>query len=341
MSSLLEVLELALADAFTAHERQAKQYGLEKPSHLHLKEMGDDDIYVRLLTAGVWGIRGLDPEVIPDYVVLGLKPTRLHLGHVSLLREVLAWQKKGTRVQVVVGSFEELARQGQVHESDRQRLIATVCAALGHTPDDVLDDILSPIWPHIEAKIAQSLGRKLLSILSSGGNSPDYLLLRVASLVVTAILSPQLVYAKSKRVVFPCGTNELPFAEMAKRIALTLGFMPPIITCREFLRTTDGKGRMSTKRKDTSIFLDEDREVTAQKLSVVITGGREPSLHKSIGGDIRRCEFFKIVALLLNEPESARVADQCLTGKLCQVCKKDTIPLLNRELDVYRVVETS
>jgi tryptophanyl-tRNA synthetase len=336
MVALRAVWERITAEVIRAHSAQMVQYGIQTIGMSFLKKNEVyADAYAQLLSAGVWGGRGVADERIPHYVVLGLKPSKLHLGHVSLFKELAVWMQLGAKPLIVVGSFEQLARNGIVVEEHRGHLARVLGRLVGDTPVTILDDVASAEWPALEAQVSKVLKKKPVAMLRSGGHLPDYLSVRVASLVVTAILSPQLLTGHPREVIFPCGTNELPFVDMARHAAAALKLIPPSTTCREFLRTVDGKKRMSSRNDSVTIFLGDTMDQTATKLRAVVTGGREPVEHRAIGGDIYRCQFFKIAALTLDEYQVPKIVDECLGGKLCHECKGDVVPLINEALRKY------
>jgi tryptophanyl-tRNA synthetase len=335
MSTAVSILENISTTSFDLQADRARQFGLSRFVDSSLVPKPNSAAYWVHLGAGIWGVRCAE-NTIPKIVIVGMKPGRLHLGHLGILKEAKAWRALGTKVLLLMGSFEAIARGSTVRPNAKSQLTAIASHILGADPDMLVDDIVTPAWPEAEARVAAAMPNRVIAMLTKADTTKRYLLLRICGLVVTSILFPQISRGERLHVVFPCGANELPFVALAKLISERMNLLEPSIACHSFTLAIDGKGRMSSRRESTSIFLDETRESLSNKLAGARTGGRDASLQATLGGRVNHCLFFRYICLVAGEDDATEVAEQCGRGKPCSRCKADSIPLIQAEFQSFQ-----
>lgn len=315
------------------YREKVKQFGLTPLLESEKALIDYPDILDRLRRLGVWALQNPTPllEAIrmtqPICVFVGFKPTRFHVGHLTLARELAWYLDHGAVPFFVVSGFE--ANTSLSNDEARKRVlefwkIVQVFGNKGHKePEHVYSDKesmgLHAFTDLVEAQV------QVKKVFQLYGWKPDITVstLRVATVDAASFLFPQRLLPRH-RVVVLSDINQVTHSEMAKFIARKLGLSLPTFSYRMLVQSLLGPGnRMSVRDEASTIFLGESQGSTEKKLSKCFSGGRktveEQRLH---GGDPYICSFFGSCAAFLEDAELSNILEGCVSGRsICGECK--------------------
>jgi len=140
------------------------------------------------------------------------------------------------------------------------------------------------------------------------------------------ILLPQYdEFGGPKPTIIPVGIDQHPYILLARDIAEKKGFIPPAEINWKFLDGLDGKGKMSSSRDGSAIFLIDDPKIAAKKLKKSYTGGSvSADYQREHGGIPEICPVFGIRQYHFENDKS--LEQECKGGSvLCGQCKKGAI----------------
>ncbi len=284
----------------------------------------------------------------PWAVVSGLNPSGpLHFGHKQVFEELLWLQEQGAEIFIpitndesyVVGKTKSLAESRKI----AYELVIPSIIALGFRSErthlfvdsDYLDlyNIAMDISRHISLK-------KVMGIFGFGkdeeGENPGTLFYR-GGVQLAQILLPQYAeFGGPKPTLIPVGIDQNPYIHLAREVAREKSMVPPSAIFTKFGLGLDGKGKMSSSRSDSAIFLTDDLKTAEKKLKTAYTGGSAiASFQREHGGIPEICPIGLLRAYHFEEDNS--IQEKCSSGRiLCGECKKDGIAQVLGYLETHQ-----
>lgn len=294
---------------------------------------GYDDITDCLRRLGVWAIQNPIPllEAIrteqPYDVLVGFRPTRYHVGHLTLAKE-LAWHlEHGATPYVVVSGFEANAPLSNDEARERVSLFWRVVQAFGKDtlkePEHVYSDTESVNLRLLEDLVAAQVPVQKVFQLYGWKADVSVATLRIATMSVASFLLPQRLHPSQHTVVLS-DINQVTHAELTKIAAQKLGVQVPTFSYRMLVPSLLGPGhRMSVRTGASTLFLGEDRDSVATKLLSCFSGGRGTiEEQRLLGGDPQACSFFRSCATILGDERLLDILNDCVLGRsTCRECK--------------------
>lgn len=273
----------------------------------------------------------------PWAVVSGLNPSGpLHLGHKQIFDELLWFQEQGAEVYIPITNDESYVvdKTKSLAESRKiaYELVIPSIIAMGFRPEkthifvdsDYLDiyNIAMDLSKHI------SLSR-VFGVFGFGkdeeGENPGTFFYR-GGVQLAQILLPQYEeFGGSKPTLVPVGIDQNPYIQLARDVARKKEFIPPATIFTKFAHGLDGKGKMSSSRPDSAIFLTDDLKTAEKKLKTAYTGGSViASFQRKYGGIPEICPVY--TTRTYHFESDNRVAEKCSSGEtICGECKKEGI----------------
>ncbi len=274
----------------------------------------------------------------PWAVVSGLNPSSpLHFGHKAVFDELLWFQEQGgadifipitNDETYVVGKAESLAT---ARKMAYENIIPSIIA-LGFNPEKThiyVDSDYMDIY-----NVAMDISRKLTLNKLFGVFGWDYKevtenpgkVFYMGAVQLAQILLPQYPeFGGPKPTIIPVGIDQHPYILLARDIAEKKGFIPPAEINWKFLAGLDGKGKMSSSRDGSGIFLTDTPEVAEKKLKKAYTGGSiSADYQRGHGGIPEICPVYGI--RMYHFEKDKTLENTCKTGKvLCGACKQEAI----------------
>lgn len=349
------IQEIALRDYKSKiTKRDAElQYYSEKMADLDLKSMARFLIYHTgpspLMLSGVtFAHRDLESvadamaDNKPWSVVSGLNPSGpLHFGHKQVFEDLLWYQKQGAEVFIpitndesyLVGKTKTLAESRRIAYED----VIPSIIAMGFNKDRThifVDSDYKDIYnAAIDVSKEISLN-KVFGVFGFGkdeeGENPGTIFYR-GGVQLAEILLPQYEeFGGCKPTLIPVGIDQYPYIQLARDIAKKKHFIPPAAIFTKFEEGLDGKGKMSSTRPESAIFLTDDMKTAQRKIKSSYTGGSVlADFQKEHGGIPEICPVYQLRANHFPGNEGLRA--QCSNGEiLCGQCKKEaTVEVTN------------
>src|SRR3989344_3955922 len=270
----------------------------------------------------------------PWAVVSGLNPSGpLHFGHKQVFDELLWLQQQGADVYIPITNDESYVvdKAKSLAESRRiayEQVIPSIIA-MGFNPKKthifVDSDYLDIYNVAMDVSKLLSLNR-VFGVFGFGkneeGENPGTMFYRSAVQIAQILLPQYPEFGGSKPVVVPVGIDQHPYVLLARDVAKRKGFLSPAAVFTKFSHGLDGKGKMTSSRPESAIFLTDDPKVAEKKLKTAYTGGSVfASYQREHGGVPEICPVYTLRTY--NFEEDNRVAEQCSSGQmLCSGCKE-------------------
>lgn len=272
-------------------------------------------------------------------VLTGFMPSgHVHLGHLMVIEELKFLQSIGVKVRVVVADAEAYA----VRRLDRDLTIKYGLEYIAHALAWGLDSFDTEFYFQTNYsedyyRLIHFFSRKV----SFNEMEAIYGELTPAKIVsaltqVADILHCQLRgFGEYRNVIVPVGADQDPHIrltrDLADRFSNELGFVRPSSMYHKFVTGLDGN-KMSSSRPDYAIFLLDNDDIVAKKISMALTGGRATAEEqRKLGGEPYKCSIYQLYLYFLAETDNElkQVYDDCVTGRvLCGSCKKSALDKL-------------
>lgn len=302
------------AEVTVQHAARAHRFGLQPltpPSH-------DQPAIIRhLATRTAWAWQpgtGLPTETREARV--GIAGNRLHLGHLSLARDISWLQGKGYSI-AFVGRPSRSADTGLA----MQELIQRVKQFGGHEPSRMID-LDSPAVRPFEDQVLSALTLGRMRQVYGWDADTSLRLLQDAVAMMSFFLYPP---GEAPGVAL-VDAGQAPHTALMKTVARRIAASTPHVAYRRLVPDLRRRfGRASVHEPDSTIFLDESPDVIRQKFMATITGGRASAdEQRTCGGDLAACPAFEMIELLCSPDRATAAARRCRAGDvLCRDCKME------------------
>ena len=281
-----------------------------------LRPMTADDaelppITRRLSGGAVWAWQSGTASSDEASIRVGIAGHRLHLGHLSLARDVARFQANGFPVTFV-------GRPGRDAEPVRT-LIERIGQFGGQEPARIID-LDAPQVRAFEDLLLASVTLGRLRQVYGWSSATSLTLLQDAVTMMTFFLYE----SGDEPPIALVDGGQIPHTALLRTVSRRLRIPSPHVAYRRLipaLRST--AERASVHRPGSTIFLDEPADIIRNKFMTATTGGW-PSAEeqRSRGGDPASCPTFEVIEVLC-EPDRAAVAvNRCRSGAvLCRDCK--------------------
>ncbi|MEX0932854.1 MAG: tryptophan--tRNA ligase [Candidatus Pacearchaeota archaeon] len=245
-------------------------------------------------------------------VMTGLMPSgSFHLGHMSVINQVIYYQKLGAKVYLAVADIEAQLTRNLTIEETRKIAIEEYLLnyiALGLS-DKNLEFYFQSEGPKKNTKEYMNLSK-----LSSGKTTFNEIKniygelnpgkFTSALTQVADILYPQL--DGFKVTITPVGFDQLPHANFTRDIASRMKFQMPGFTFNKLIPGLKGvNSKMSSSDKESYIsFDDSEKEIERKIKKYAFSGGRETlKEHREKGGVPENDVSFQYLKFLFEEDD--------------------------------------
>jgi len=273
----------------------------------------------------------------PWAVVSGLNPSSpLHLGHLAIFKELLWMQENGADIFIpltndesyVVGKSKSLAESRKKAYED----IIPSIIAMGFSPEktkifvdsDYLD--IYNVAMDVSNKLTLNKSLRIFGIDPySEDENPGVMFYRSAVQVAQILLPQYEEFGGPKPTIIPVGIDQHPYISLARDVAERKGFIPPAEIVTKFLWGFDGKGKMSSSREGSAIFLTDPVESVEKIIKTAYTGGSPyADYQREHGGVPEICPIWS--ARTYHFQKDNIIGKKCSSGEiLCGQCKKEAI----------------
>ncbi len=260
----------------------------------------------------------------------------LHLGHKLVLDEVIWLQKQGAEVFIpltddetyIVDKAESLSK---ARKNAYKEIIPSI-AAMDFDPEKTnifTDSDYKDIY-----SLAMDLSKEVnlneaMSVFGFDGteDNPGSVFYRSGVQLAQIQLPQTEEFNGPKPTLIPVGIDQHPYISLSRDVARRKGLQPPSQLYIKFLEGLDGKGKMSSSRPDSTIFLTEDEESAKEKIRKSYTGGSSTAKHqKAKGGIPEVCPVYQLQANHFEEDMGETLYEECENGEvLCGECKENLI----------------
>jgi len=295
------------------------------------------DIVEQLQQLEIWALQHPIPilEAIRDRrefcVLVGFRPSRFHLGHVTLAQELAWYISQGATPFFIVSGYEAntslSTNEARAKVSEFWQIVRAVYGQELPEPDHVYSDKECLDLRLMEDRVEEVVPIQKILQLYGWKNNISIAALRVATMNATAFLFPHSLLHGTPTIVLS-DIQQVTHAEVAKIAARKLGIPIPAFSYRILLSSLLGpQRRMSVKDERSAIFLDEDAGAISKKLRKCFSGGcKTVEEQREKGGNPFICSFFKVCNLLLSREDMAKMLSKCVSGQiLCGHCKAEYI----------------
>ena len=284
----------------------------------------------------------------PWAVVSGLNPSGpLHFGHKQVFDDLLWLQEQGAEIYIPVTNDESYVvdKTKSLAESRRiaYELVIPSVIAMGFRPEKThifVDSDYLDIY-NVAMDISKYLSiNRIFGVFGFGkdekGENPGTLFYR-GGVQLAQILLPQYEeFGGPKPTLIPVGIDQNPYVLLARDVALRKGFVSPSAIFTKFGLGLDGKGKMTSSRPESAIFLTDDLKAAEKKLRTAHSGGSIiASFQKEHGGIPEICSIYTTRTYHFERDNS--IAENCSSGKiLCSGCKKEGIAQVLEYLEKHQ-----
>src|SRR3989344_6114207 len=240
----------------------------------------------------------------PWAVVSGLNPSGpLHFGHKAVFDELLWLQQQGAEIFIPITNDESYVvdKSKSMAESRKiayEHVIPTIIA-MGFDSKKTHIFVDSD-YPDIY-NVAMDLSTKITLNKAFGvfgfkmEDNPGTLFYRSAVQLAQILLPQYEEFGGPKPTLIPVGIDQNPYVLLSRDVAQRKSFVPPSAIFTKFCLGLDGKGKMSSSRLESSIFLTDDLKIAEKKLKTAYTGGSViASFQREHGGVPEICPVYTI-----------------------------------------------
>ena len=266
----------------------------------------------------------------PWAVVSGLNPSGpLHFGHKAVFDELLWLQQQGAEIFIPITNDESYVvdKSKSMAESRKiayEHVIPTIIA-MGFDSKKTHIFVDSD-YPDIY-NVAMDLSTKITLNKAFGvfgfkmEDNPGTLFYRSAVQLAQILLPQYEEFGGPKPTLIPVGIDQYPYIMLARDIAEKKGFIPPAGLFLKFLWGLDGKGKMSTSREGSSLFLTDSEDRAKKLLKSSYTGGSPiAKFQKEFGGIPEICPIYSLRTYHFEKDD--KIKYECSLGEiLCGECK--------------------
>lgn len=270
----------------------------------------------------------------PWAVVSGLNPSGpLHLGHKLIFDELLWLQKQGADIYIPITNDESYVvdKTKSLAESRKiayEKVIPSIIA-MDFSPEKthIFVDSDYPDIYNIAMELSKHLTiNRIFGVFGLGKDqekeNSGTLFYRGAVQQAHILLPQYEEFGGPKPTIIPVGIDQYPYILLARDVAKKVNLIPPAALFLKFENGLDGKGKMSTTRPQSSIFLTDEPKVAEKKIRTAYTGGSVlASFQKEHGGVPGVCPIYYLRTYHFEKDN--KVEKQCSSGELlCGECKK-------------------
>lgn len=307
----------------------------EKIKQFHIKPLiGTTELENKFRSLGVWGMQNSERifKAINDgigfNILIGFRPSKFHFGHLTLAREIAYYISIGGIPIFFIAGYE--ANQS-LSESETENLIDRFLRLVNfYSEIKLATKNVRIVYDRIDIQLLQleeivSDKIKVGKVFGLYGWDESISLkqIRNTSISVSAFLFSNYYFDQNPSIVL-CDINQVTHVALTKIVATKLELEIPCFSYRVLLpSTTNPKERMSGKKQESCIAIDEEQESKNKKVKTSFTGGRKTvEEQKQIGGEPYKCCFFKYLELFVDRNEIKEIHSKCIDGSVsCSQCK--------------------
>jgi len=312
---------------------KVKQFGLIPLLKSEERLSAFVDIVESLQRLGVWAMQ--QPTSIMKairegrdfFVLVGFRPSRFHLGHVTLAQELAWYMSQGAKPFFIVSGYEAgtslSASEARAKVSEFWNILQAVQGWEIPEPEYVYSDKECLELRLLEDQVEECVSTQKILQLYGWKSDISVADLRVATMNAAAFLFPCHLFPKTPLVVLS-DIKQITHAEVAKMAARKIAVPVPAFSYRMLLPSLLGpQQRMSIRNVTSAIFLDENVDLISTKLRKCFSGGcKTIDEQRKKGGDPFTCSFFKVCRLLIPEEQVREMLTDCVSGRvMCGDCK--------------------
>ncbi|HNS34136.1 MAG TPA: hypothetical protein PKG83_02860 [bacterium] len=319
------------------HEGKARQFGLIPLLKNEDKLSSFGDVIESLRRLGVWAMQFPTPVLTAlqgsreFFVLVGFKPSRFHLGHLTLAQELVWYMNHGAKPFFIVSGYEAgtslSADEARAKVSEFWRIIRVVQGKDIPEPEHVYSDKECLQLRLLEDQVEECVPTQKILQLYGWKSDITVGALRIATMNAAAFLFPCRLFPDVPLLVLS-DIKQITHAEVAKIAARKMGLRVPAFSYRMLLSSLQGpRQRMSIRDENSAIFLNESVGTMAVKLRKCFSGGRKTvDEQRQLGGNPFTCSFFRICKLLIPEKQAQEMLINCVSGSvMCGDCKRQRL----------------
>lgn len=273
----------------------------------------------------------------PWAVISGLNPSSpLHLGHKAIFDELLWMQENGAEIYIPLTNDESyvVGKSSSLAESRRMAYDSIIPSiiAMGFNSSKThiyVDSDYKEIYNvamDVSNKLTLNKALKVFGLDNELENeNPGTMFYRSAVQVAQILLPQYKEFGGPKPTLVPVGIDQHPYILLARDVAEKKGFVLPSEIVTKFLWGFDGKGKMSSSREGSAIFLTDDPSSIDNMVKKSYTGGSPSGKYqKEHGGIPEICPIWSVRTYHFQRDNS--VGKRCSSGEiLCGQCKKEAL----------------
>lgn len=273
-------------------------------------------------------------EKKPWAVISGINPSGpLHFGHKLVFDELLWLQKQGADVYIPITNDESyiVDKTKTLEESRKIAYDAVIpsIVAMGFNPEKthIFVDSDYPDIYNVAMQLSKHISlNRIYGVFGFGKDedkeNPGTLFYRGAVQLAQILLPQYEEFGGPVPTLIPVGVDQYPYVLLSRDIARKTKLIPPSALFLKFQHGLDGKGKMSTTRKESAIFLNDNPNDVQKKIKGAYTGGSVSATYqKEHGGVPGVCPINHLRTYHFEKDD--RVEQQCSNGEiLCGECKR-------------------
>lgn len=247
-------------------------------------------------------------------VRVGVAGSRLHLGHLSLARDIAWLQEKGHPVTFISRQNRTAASAAIV-----ERLAERVMQFGGLAPDRLIDLDTAQVRA-FEDDVLSGLALRRMRQVYGWSDDTRLSLLRDAVTMMSFFLYEPSVGGSVALV----DAGQLTHTALMRTVAGRLAAPTPYVAYRRLVPNLRRRGgRASIHDPASTILLDDRPDTIRDKFLGAVTGGRAcAEEQRRRGGNLDNCPTFEVIELLSAPEQATAAARRCRAGEvLCGQCK--------------------
>lgn len=276
-------------------------------------------------------------EKKPWSVISGLNPSGpLHFGHKLVFDELLWLQKQGADVFIPITNDESYVvdKTKSLEESRKiayEDVIPSIIAmGFDSEKTHIFVDSDYPDIYNVAMQLSKHVSLNRINGVFGFGKdeekeNPGTLFYRGAVQLAQILLPQYKEFGGIKPTLIPVGVDQYPYLLLSRDMAKKAGLIPPAALFLKFAHGLDGKGKMSTSRPNSSIFLNDNLKTVEKKIKSAYTGGSVSAVYqKEHGGVPGICPINHLRTYHFEKDD--QVEQQCIKGNiLCGECKRQAL----------------
>ena len=269
------------------------------------------------------------------YLYTGRGPSGpMHIGHIiPFIFTKYLQEKFDAELYIQITSDEKYLYHEDyspqlIEKYTKENILDIISIGLDENKTYIIDDLedINILYP-LATSIARKINFSVVRAVFGFNESTNIGLVYFPAIQAVPCFLGYLISEKNKNCLIPAAVDQDPYWRVTRDVAPKLGFKKPAQIHGKFLPSLKGKGKMSSSKPETSVYLSDDPSTIKKKIWNAFTGGQATiKEQKEKGGKPEVCSIYSYFYYMfeLDDKKMKEIYMECITGRrTCGDCKQE------------------